>query len=79
MAQADAATRARLRAIVEQGDIGGLGEVQAAIAAAGSLAYSREQAARHAAAAERRLDALRDNAWVAALRGIARYAVARDH
>jgi octaprenyl-diphosphate synthase len=53
-------------------------EVQAAIAAAGSLAYSLERARDHARAAERALDGLAPNAALAALRGLARYAVDRD-
>jgi octaprenyl-diphosphate synthase len=79
MAHSDAATRDRLRAIVERGEADALPEVVAAIQAQGSLDYSRARAADYAAAAERELDALDDNEAVAALRGLARYATERDH
>jgi len=78
MAQADAATRARLRTIVEQGDKGAMPEVLAAIRAAGSLEYSRARAREYAAAADAALAPLPANEAVAALRGLARYAVERD-
>lgn len=79
MQQADAATCAQLRRIVEQGDLDGMPVVQAAIARAGSLDYSRARALEHARAAEGALAALPDNAYTEALRGLARYAVSRDH
>ncbi|GAA4780326.1 polyprenyl synthetase family protein [Lysobacter hankyongensis] len=75
----DADTRARLRTIVEHGDVGAMPEVLAAIAATGGIAYSRARAEDYADAAERALDGLNDNDAVAALRGLARYAVRRDH
>ncbi len=71
-------TRDRLRTIVEDGDIDALPEVLAAIEASGGLHYSRERAEAYAAAAEQALDGLEENAAVAALRGLARYAVRRD-
>ncbi|MEN5060603.1 polyprenyl synthetase family protein [Luteimonas sp. TWI1416] len=79
MAQATPERRARLRTIVEQGDTTALPEVLAAIADAGSLAYSRARAVEYADAAERVLDGLPDNEAVAALRGLARYAVERGY
>jgi octaprenyl-diphosphate synthase len=79
MAHSDAATRQRLRAIIEQGDIDALPEAIAAIRAQGSLDYSRARAVEYAEAAERALDGLEDNEAVAALRGLARYAIERDH
>ncbi|KLJ01047.1 polyprenyl synthetase family protein [Luteimonas sp. FCS-9] len=79
MAQAAPERRARLRAIVEQGDTAALPEVLAAIADAGSLDYSRARAVEYADAADRALDGLPDNDAVAALRGLARYAVERGH
>ena len=79
MQQVDAATCAELRRIVEQGDLDGMPAVQAAIARAGSLDYSRARALEHARAAEGALAALPGNAYTAALRGLARYAVSRDH
>ena len=78
MAHADAATRERLRAIVEAGDVSALPEVTAAIAAHDSLGYSRAVAQRYADAAEAAINSLADNDAVAALRGLARYAVNRD-
>ena len=78
MQQADAATRAQLRRIVEDGDRAALAQVQAAIARAGSLDYSRARAREHARAAEDALATLPGNAHAQALRGLARYAVARD-
>ncbi|MDV0437236.1 polyprenyl synthetase family protein [Xanthomonas sacchari] len=79
MAHADDATRARLRQIVEQGDASAMPEVLAAIEASGGIDYSRRRAADYAAAAERTLDGLPENEAVAALRGLARYAVSRKH
>ncbi|MBB5884401.1 octaprenyl-diphosphate synthase [Xanthomonas sp. LMG 8992] len=79
MAHADEATRARLRQIVEQGDASAMPEVLAAIEASGGIDYSRRRAADYAAAAERALDGLPENEAVAALRGLARYAVERRH
>jgi octaprenyl-diphosphate synthase len=79
IAHADAPTRARLREIVEQGDVGAMPEVLAAIEASGGIAYSRARADAYAEAAERALDGLIENDAVAALRGLARYAVRRDH
>jgi len=79
MAGADAAVGARLRAIVENGDADGLAEAQSAISAASSLDYSRARAGGYAKAAELALEGLGDNDHVAALRGLARYAVDRDH
>src|SRR5690606_21036346 len=77
-AQADAATRARLRTSGERGDKGAMPEVLAAMRAAGSLEYSRARAREYAAAAEAALAPLPANEAVAALRGLARYAVERD-
>jgi octaprenyl-diphosphate synthase len=79
MAHADDATRARLRSIVEQGDATAMPDVLAAIERAGSLDYSRGRALKYARAAEAVLDGLSDNEAVAALRGLARYAVERRH
>ena len=75
----DAATAARLRAAIEQGDAAAMPMVLAAIGATGGLQYSRALACEYADAAERALDGLSDNDYVAALRGLARYAVSRDH
>lgn len=78
MAHADAGTRLRLRAIVEHGEIAALPEAIAAISAHASLDYSRARAGEYARAAMHALDGLADNAAVAALRGLARYAVERN-
>ena len=79
MLHSDTATRDRLRAIVEAGEVEAMPEVLAAIEATGGIAYSRRRAEDYADAAERALDDLDDNDAVAALRGLARYAVGRDH
>src|SRR3546814_4584155 len=71
MAHSDAATRERLRAIIEHGDVDALPEVIAAIHAQGSLDYSRARAVEYDEAAERFLDGLEDNDAVAALLGLA--------
>ncbi|SDY04392.1 polyprenyl synthetase family protein [Lysobacter enzymogenes] len=79
IAHSDDAVRARLRAAVEHGDSDAMPDVLAAIHATGGLAYSRQRAQDYADAAEAALDGLEDNDYVAALRGLARYAVSRDH
>ncbi|MGV8930926.1 MAG: polyprenyl synthetase family protein [Luteimonas sp.] len=78
MAHSDATTRARLRAIISNGEADALPEVSAAILAQGSLDYSRTRADEYARAAEQALDGLVENDAVAALRGLARYATDRD-
>lgn len=70
---------ARLRAVVESGDVSAMPEVQAAIAATGALEYSHKRAVQYAEAAERALDGLQGNDAVAALRGLAHYAVDRKY
>lgn len=78
IAHADEATRALLRKAIEEGDTGQMPAVLAAIEAAGSLGYSLARADDYAQAAERALEGLADNPYVAALRGLARYTVNRD-
>ena len=75
----DAATAARLRQIIENGEADGFATVLAAIRACGSIDYALERARDHAAAAQAALAGLPDNAFNAALRGLADYAVARRH
>ena len=75
----DAATREVLRAAIEHGDTAAMPAVMAAIHATDGLGYSRQRARDYAALAEQSLEALEDNDYVAALRGLARYAVSRDH
>ncbi|MGX5732218.1 polyprenyl synthetase family protein [Pseudoxanthomonas beigongshangi] len=75
----DAATAARLRTIVQEGDAKAMPEVLAAIRATGGLEYSQQRAREYANTAERCLGGLPENDAVAALRGLARYAVERRH
>ena len=75
----DMGTADRLRAIVQEGDAGAMPEVLAAIRATGGLDYSRERARHYAAMAEQALDGLPESDALAALRGLARYAVERGH
>ena len=79
MSHADAPVRASVRNAVEHGDTSALPAVLAAIRHNGSLDYSRARAGEYAARAERALDGLVDNPYVQALRGLARYAVDREH
>jgi len=79
MAHAAPEARARLRLLIEHGDVDGLPEVLAVIHSTGGLEYSRQRAREYAEAAENALDGLADNAAMAALRGLARYAVNRNH
>ena len=79
MQHADAATRTRLRTIVQQGEVSALPEVIAAIQAHDSLDYSRQRALQHAARAEAALAVLPGNAATAGLHGLAIHAVQRSH
>ncbi|WP_132999171.1 polyprenyl synthetase family protein [Luteimonas arsenica] len=79
MAHADEALRARLRTIVEAGDVAALDEAITAIRASGGLEYSIQRAREYAALAEAALDGLEasDAEAIAALRGLVRHAVDR--
>ncbi len=77
MRHSDEATRGRLRAIVENGEGAAMPEVLAAIHATGGLEYSQRRAMEYAQAAEAALDGVEENDAVAALRGLAQYAVQR--
>ena len=79
MQHSDAATQAVLRAAIQQGDADAMPDVLAAIHACGSLDYSRDRALQYARDADAALSALADNEFVSALRGLAHYAVSRDH
>jgi len=79
IANSEAATSTRLRTIVENGDGDAMPEVLSAIRATGGLEYSQRRAAEYARAAENALDGLDENEAVAALRGLAQYAVERKH
>ena len=73
------ATRQRLRAVVQEGDGAAMPEVLAAIRATGGLEYSRRRALDYAMAAEAALAGLPETEALAALRGLARYAVERTY
>lgn len=75
----DAAIADRLRTIVHEGDAAAMPEVLDAIRATGGLDYSRERARHYAAEAEQALDGLPESDALAALRGLARYAVERGY
>ncbi len=77
ISHSDATTAERLRQIVREGDASAMPEVLAAIQATGGLEYSRSRAMAYAEAAMAALDGLDGNDAVAALRGLARYAVER--
>ncbi|MNV14748.1 Octaprenyl-diphosphate synthase [compost metagenome] len=79
MAHSDATVRERLRAIVQDGDASAMPEVLSAIHATGGLEYSRKRAVEYADAAEQALAGLPECDAIAALRGLARYAVERSH
>ena len=79
MQHSDAATRDVLRHAIETGNADAMPEVLAAIHACGSLDYSRDCALRYARDADAALSILADNDFVAALRGLAHYAISRDH
>lgn len=79
LAHSDEATRGRLRAAIEQGDTTAMPEVLRAIETTGGIGYSRQRALAYARAAEAALEGLPESDWLAALRGLARYAVERDH
>ena len=79
IAHSDEPVRSRLRAIIEAGDGQAMPEVLAAIQATGGLQYSQRRAAEYADAAEQALEGLAENEAVAALRGLARYAIERTH
>src|SRR5690606_10932527 len=79
MAHSDDAVRQRLREVIETGDAGAMPEVLAAIGQTGGIGYSRGRAEHYAAVAEAALDALPSSEWREALRGLVRYAIARNH
>jgi octaprenyl-diphosphate synthase len=77
--QSDNITASRLRDIVRSGDADAMPEVLTAIRDTGGLEYSQRRASEYAANAEKALDGLPENDAMAALRGLARYAVERRH
>ena len=79
IAHSDPDTAQRLRTIIEHGDGSAMPEVLAAIHATGGLEYSRRRAMDYAASATAALAGLPDSPALAALHGLARYAVERGH
>jgi octaprenyl-diphosphate synthase len=78
LAQADEPARARLAAIIAEGRLEALHEVQQAIRDSGGLEASLRLARQHADRAAAALDALPAGEWRDALHTLARYAVDRD-
>lgn len=78
MQHGDADVRACIRRAIEQGDVDAMPQIVQAIRQCGSLDYAERRAREHAASAQAALAGLGDNAHVAALRALARYAVDRD-
>jgi octaprenyl-diphosphate synthase len=78
LAHTDAATRERMRAAVRSGDIDAMPMILHAIRATGGLEVSAAKAREHAKRAEAALRGLPESPWLAALHGLARYAVERD-
>ncbi|HHW4678360.1 MAG TPA: polyprenyl synthetase family protein [Xylella sp.] len=79
MTHSDATTRARLHTIISKGDSDAMPEILSIIRSTGSLDYSRQRAGTYAATAERALDGLPETEAMAALRGLARYAIERTY
>jgi octaprenyl-diphosphate synthase len=78
MQHGDAATRARIRRAIEDGDVDAMPDIVAAIRQCGSLAYSERRAREYADAALAALAPLAPNPQLEALRALALYAVDRD-
>ncbi len=78
IAHADADTRERMRAAVLSGDVNEMPMILHAIRATGGLDYSAAKAREHARRAEAALRGLPGSPWLAALHGLARYAIERD-
>ena len=73
----DAATQARLKTIISEGQADAFPEVLAAIQAADSIDYALERARHYVDAALQAIDGIADTPHTRALRGLARYAVDR--
>jgi octaprenyl-diphosphate synthase len=78
LAHTDAQARERMRAAVRSGDVDEMPMILQAIRATGGLDYSQMKAREHARRAEAALRGLPDSPWLAALHGLARYAIERD-
>jgi octaprenyl-diphosphate synthase len=79
LARVDVDTRARIARAIEEGDTGALPEIVSAIRSSGSLDYSMDVARRYADQAIAALHALPESPQLAALRGLALYAVERGY
>jgi octaprenyl-diphosphate synthase len=79
MAHAPASQRGELRRVVEQGDTAAMPAVLAAIEATGGIAHAQRRASDFAARALAALAPLPDNAFRAALAGLAHHAIHRSH
>lgn len=79
MNHCDVALRERIAAAIQSGDLQAMPEIVAAIHAQGSLHYSRNIANAYAAQAENALLDCPDSAFRQALRGLAHYAIDRNH
>jgi len=78
LAHADADTRERMRTAVISGDVNEMPMILHAIRATGGLDFSAAKAREHARRAEAALRGLPDSPWLAALHGLAHYAIERD-
>jgi octaprenyl-diphosphate synthase len=78
LAHSDAPTRERMCVAVRSGDVEEMPMILQAIRATGGLDYSAAKAREHARRAEAALRGLPDSQWLAALHGLARYAIERD-
>lgn len=79
MVHSDGPTRERMAQALIDGDTAALPEIVEAIRRCGSLDYSKDIALRYAGEALEALSDLPETPQVAALRGLALYAVQRDH
>jgi len=78
LANTDADTRERMCVAVRSGDVDAMPMILQAIRATGGLDYSAAKAREHARRAEAALRGLPDSPWLAALHGLAHYAIERD-
>ena len=78
LTRTDPETRTQMQAAVRSGDIDAMPMILQAIRATGGLDYSAAKAREHAKRAEAALRGLPDSPWLAALHGLARYAIERD-
>jgi octaprenyl-diphosphate synthase len=78
LANTDPDTRERMRTAVRSGDVEQMPMILRAIRATGGLDYSAATAREHARRAEGALRGLPDSPWLAALHGLAHYAIERD-